>query len=474
MSGARLRNEAKRDFILESNLIKVIFITALPQVISMLIDSVYNMADAFFVSQLGDAAISAVGINDSLLMIIRSVGMGFGMGSASFISRALGARKDEEASRLATTTLITAVGISAALVTIGSMFIGPLVRFLGASGAVEEYARDYARWILLSAPITVADTCLSQTLRAEGNTTLAMFGMGSGCIINIILDPIFINKLGMGVAGAAIATDISKVVSLVFLAMPYIRRRCIIILKPSYFTPSKKIYKELARMGIPVMLRSSMMSVSMIILNNVAASFGEAALAASSVAHRSLRLVGSGIMGFGHGFQPIAGYCWGAKKYSRALKAFWYTLTIGGILGFVLGGLLLIFAKQVILIFSSNPEMLSLGLKFIRSQSITLIPHVWVMIASGLFMAFGQPVRAGVMGMSRQLISLVPCILICSYFFGVTGLAYSQAIADVVSVTLALILAVPVIKQLRKLCAETDAAEAALADGQLAQIPQEK
>ena len=458
MSEARARNELKRDFILQGPLLTVIFVTALPQVISMLIDSVYNMADAFFVSQIGEAAISAVGINDSLLMIIRSIGMGFGMGAASFISRALGARNDEEASRLATTTLITAIATSCVLVALGSVFIMPLIHFLGATGSVEIYAKDYARWILLSAPITVADTCLSQTLRAEGNTTLAMFGMGSGCIINIILDPLFIHTMGLGVAGAAIATDISKAVSLFVLAVPYIRRKCLIVLKPSYFTPSKRIYKELAKMGIPIMLRTSMMSVSMIIMNNIAASFGDVALAAVSVSNRSLRLVGSAIMGFGHGFQPIAGYCWGAKKYNRALKAFWYTLAIGAVCGIVLGGLLLIFAKEVILIFSSNPEMLALGLIFIRSQSATLIAHVWVMIASGLFMAFGQPVRAGVMGLSRQLLSLVPCILIFSYLFGVTGLAYSQAIADIVSLLLAIFMAVPVIRRLQKLSVEDDSA----------------
>jgi Na+-driven multidrug efflux pump len=277
-----------------------------------------------------------------------------------------------------------------------------------------------------------------------------MFGTASGCVINMALDPLFISVFGLGVAGAAIATDISKVISLVILVMPFIRRKCLIVIKPSYFTPTKKTYGELARMGIPILLRTSMMSVSTILLNNVAAAFSDIALAAVSVSNRSLKLVASGIMGFGQGFQPIAGYCWGAKKYSRALKVFWYTLAIGAILGVVLGGLLMIFARQVIAVFSNNSDMLALGLIFIRSQSATLIPHVWVMIASGLFTAFGQSVRAGIMGLSRQLFLLIPSILLLSRFFGVTGLAYSQAAADVASLGLAFAMAVPVVIKLRK------------------------
>ena len=460
MSDASAKNEIRRDFILEANLIKVIFVIAFPQVVSMLMDSIYNMADTYFVSQLGELAISAVGINDSLMMLIRSVGLGFGMGAASFLSRALGAKKDEEASRLATTTVFTAAAAMCILALLGFIFIHPLVRFLGATENVEAYAIDYAKWIMLSAPITVVDTCLAQTLRAEGKTIFAMIGMSTGCIVNVILDPLLINILGLGVAGAAIATDISKVISLFILMLPYIRRQCIIIIKPSLFSPNKKVYSELARMGIPILLRTSMLSVSTIILNNVAASFGDIALAAVSVSNRSLKLVASGINGFGNGFQPVAGYCWGAKKYRRALKSFWYTLTIGAILGVTLGGLLFVFAKQVITIFSSNPDMLALGLIFIRSQSVVLVPHVWVIVASALFQAFGQPVRAGILGLSRQLLSLVPCILIFSYFFGVTGLAYSQAIADVVSLILAVILTAPVIISIQKLCKENDYIEA--------------
>ena len=434
--------------MLEGNLLTVILTVAVPMVVTMLVDSLYNMADAFFVSRLGDAAIAAVGVNDSLMMIMRAISMGFGVGSASFISRALGAKRDEEASRAAVTTLYTAMGALAVFSIFGSIFLLPLVNFLGATETVRPYSMQYAQWILISAPIAAADTVLSQVLRAEGSTTYSMIGMATGCVINIALDPIFIYTLGLGVAGAAIATDISKAISLLILFWPFVRRMCVIQLKPTFFTPTKEIYLEIARMGVPTMMRTSMMSISTILINNIAASFGDAAMASIAVANKSLRMVASGVMGFGQGFQPVAGYSYGAKKYDRVIQAFRYTLIIGAVCAITLGAALFIFAPAVIRVFSSDPGVMALGLILIRTQSAVLIPHVWTMICSGLFQAIGKAMKAGILGLSRQLLVLIPSVLILSRLFGVTGLAWSQAVADVVSFALAIGMIVPTIKEL--------------------------
>jgi putative MATE family efflux protein len=457
MEEARKRSEGRRDFILNGNLIKVIFVIAFPQVISMLIDSMYNIADTFYVSRIGDAAIAAVGVNDSLMLVIRAVSMGFGMGSSGIISRSLGAKRDELASRVAVTTLCTAVVVLSTLATVGLIFRVPLVNLLGATDTVRPYSIAYASWILLSAPVTACTVCLSQILRSEGNTIYSMCGSVSGCFVNLILDPIFITGMGMGVAGAAIATDISKVVSLTILLLPFLRRKCVVELKLSYFSPTREIYGELAKMGAPVMLRSCMMSFATILTNNVAASFGDVALAALSVANKSLRFLASAIMGFGHGFQPIAGYSYGAKRYDRVLQAFKYTITIGGIIGTTLGAIMIVFAKNVIQIFSMNEDLLHLGLIFIRTQSVVLAPHVWGMIVSGFFMALGKPIRAGVLGLSRQLISLIPCVLILSWLYGAEGLAWAQAVADIITFAMSSIMVWPVIRQLRTLQREMEA-----------------
>jgi len=453
----KARLDKRRKFLLEGNLLNVIFVTAFPQVVTMIVDSLFNMGDTFFVSRIGEAAISAVSINDSLLMIIRAISIGFAMGSASFISRALGANKDEEASKVATTTLYIAVGTLTVLAFAASFFLEPLVNFLGATDSIRQYALDYAKWILPSAPITAATVCLAQMLRAEGNATAAMIGILVGNIIDFGLNPLFIFTFGWGVSGAASSTTLAKFISLIFLLWPYLNRKCIISLKPSNFSPTKELFGELARMGFPTMLRTSMMSVAMIITNNIAASFGDVVLAASAVASKSLRLIGSALMGFGQGFQPVAGFCWGAKKYDRVRKAFWNTLAIGAVAGTLLSTFLIIFAKPLIMIFSKDPDVLALGLILVISQSIVMLPHAWGMVCVGLFQAIGNAAKAGILGLSRQLLSLIPCLLILSYLFGVNGFVYAQATSDAISFTLAVIFVIPTLKQLNIMAKQTPA-----------------
>ena len=448
---AKEKSEQKRKFILESNLTKVVFVVAFPQVINMIVDSLYNICDAYFVSGIGDAAIAAVGVNDALTMIMRAISIGFGMGTASFISRALGANKDEQASRAAVTTLFTAVAVMAVFAACGLIFIEPLVTLLGATPEMRQYSIDYASWILLSAPITAATVCLAQVLRSEGSTTYSMIGTVIGNVVNVFLNPLFITVFGLGVAGAAIATDISKVVTLIALLWPFVKRRTVIQLKPSYFTPKKEIYAEIGRMGVPVALRTSMMSVSTIVINNIAASYGSAAIAAIVVANKSLRFIASAVMGFGQGFQPIAGYSWGAQKFGRVRKAYFYTMTIGAVIGILLGIFLSVFATPIIRIFSKDPEVLRLGLVLIWTQSATMVPHVWGMITTGLFMALGNAAKAGLVGLSRQLVALLPCVLILSRLFGLDGLTWAQASADILSCAMAMLLVIPTIRQLKGL-----------------------
>lgn len=453
------KREERRRFMLEGNLLKVIPVIALPQVVSMLIDSLYNMADTYFVSQLGKAATAAVGVNDSLMMIIRAISLGFGMGASSYISRQLGAKNHDEASRAASTTIMTAMGIVSVIAVFAFIFREPLVILLGATETSKAFSIDYATWILFSAPLTAASVCLSQSLRAEGSTTYSMIGSVSGCIINIFLDPLFIQVLGMGVAGAAIATGISKFISVVILMTPYWTRRCIIDIKPKYFTPKIPLYAEIAKMGVPTMLRTSLFSVSTIIINNLAGGFGDAALAAVSVANKSMKFVGSAVMGFGQGFQPIAGFCWGAKKYKRVKKAFALTSLIGVVLCAVLGTGLFVFAQQAITVFSKDSEVLGIGMLLVRSQCVVLPMHVWVMISTGMFQALGKPFQAGFLGLCRQAFSLIPSVIIMTHLWGLTGLSLSQATADVVSFCFALRLVIPMMKELNRRRAQPDAVE---------------
>lgn len=447
------RRAARRKMMLEGPIVKTITIVAVPMMISMLIDSLYNMADAYFVSQLGKAATAAVGVNDSLMGMMRSLAMGFGIGASSYISRLMGAQREEEACKVGTTTVFTAMFILSAIALVAYIFMEPMVMLLGSTATSKQYSMDYAKYILLSAPFTAGGVCLSQLLRSEGSTQLSMVGMVSGCVINVALDPLFINVYGLGVAGAAMATSISKVISFSILLYPFLAKKTMIELKLRYFTPKWSIYQEVAKMGIPTFLRSSMMSVSSVITNNIAGSFGDSALAAVSVANKCTRFMGSAIMGFGQGFQPLAGYCWGAKKYSRTRRAFWTCSAMGATAAVLLGILMGIFAPNLVSVFNKtrDEEVLRIGTLMIRTQCLTLIPHVWVMVINGLFQALGKAVPAGLLGLSRQVICLIPSVIVLTMLFGVNGLACAQATADALSMVIAVPLLLHLLRQINGL-----------------------
>lgn len=454
--------------MLEDPMYKVIPTIALPMIISQLVSSFYNMADTYFVSQLGTAATAAVGINDSLLHFLDSVAIGFGAGCSSYISRLLGAKKDEQASRVAITTLVYAMLCGLAMAIAGYIFMDPLVDLLGATRTSKPYSIDYATYILAAAPITTAVMVLGQILRSEGSTKFSMWGTVSGCIINVVLDPIFINNFGMEVAGAALATAISKFISFLILLMPFLRKRSLISLNLKLFTPKWELMQEVLRMGIPTFLRSSMMSISSTITNNIAGGYGDYALAAMSVGNKSMRLLASAIMGFSQGFQPVAGYCWGAKAYKRTMQALKFTVIAGGAAAAVVGVILSIAAYPLIGMFvtDGNTDTLEMGVTVLRSQCAVLPLHMWVMLASGFFQALGKAFNSAILGLSRSLICLIPCVYILSWLFGVDGLAYSRAAADVAS----FIIAAPMFFVFLRKVNKTAEHEMANADSDIADI----
>ncbi len=454
MDDQQMQNRiARRKMMLEDPVAKVIPILAVPMIIAMLIDSIYNITDTYFVSQLGTSATAAVGVNDSLMQLIRSIAMGFGIGASSYISRLLGARDYEKAGRVGSTALLTAVLAISAVAAAAYVFINPLVVMLGATPTVKPYSVQYASWILLSSPFTAGTVVLSQLLRSEGSTQYSMIGMVSGCLINIGLDPLFISVFGLGVAGAAIATGISKVLSCSILLMPFLRGKTLFELRVRLFTPKTHIYAEIVKMGIPTFLRSSMLALSTIVLNNFAGSFGDTALAAVSVANKCTKLVGAAIIGLGMGFQPLAGYCWGAKRYARIRKAFWTCSAMGVAGSVVLGTAMALFAPGLIRLFASadNEAMVELGSYIIVTQCITMPLHVWAMIANSLYQGLGRPLGAGVLGLSRQMIFLIPSVVILSRVFGVYGLASAQAVSDVVTMCIALPMVIWLMRKIKSL-----------------------
>jgi len=450
-----LQREARRRMMLEDPMMKVIPRVAIPMIISQMIDSIYNLADTFFVSQLGMNATAAVAVNDSLMNLLRAVSMGFAMGAASYISRLMGAKEDEKASSVATTTLTIGVIFSFMLGFICIFFKEPIMRLFGCTESSLKYSMDYAHWIMLSSGFTTANLIMNQLLRSEGSTTYAMWGMCSGCFLNIILDPLFINVFGWGVSGAAGATALSKMFSCCVLAIPYIKKTAMLELHFKHFKLKWDTMSEVAKMGVPAFLRMSLMSVGGIISNNVAKGFGTAVLAAISVANKLYRLIASAIMGFSQGFGPVAGFCWGAKKYKRVKEAYMTTVKIGSICSLILGTAMFLGAETLIGFFNSenDPTVLAVASFKVRTLCVVLIPHIIVMVSSNMFQSIGRPIENLVLSMSRQLLFLIPIVLILPpilenmFGIGEYGLAGAQALSDLFSF---LFLAVPMMTWLFK------------------------
>ena len=295
---------------------------AVPTIISMLITSIYNMADTFFVGRIGTSATAAVGIVFSLMAIIQAIGFFFGQGSGNYISRKLGAREVEEASRMAATGFFSALLTGAAVMVLGFCFSESFCRLLGATETIMPYAQDYMRLILIGAPYMTAALVLNNQLRLQGNAFYAMIGLVSGGLLNIALDPLFIFGFGLGISGAALATILSQLVSFFLLLLGCNRVAGNLPIRFRHFSPSLARYRAIVNGGLPSLCRQGLASVATICLNTAAGPFGDAAIAAMSIVTRLTQFAASAVLGFGQGFQPVCGFNYGARRYDRVRRGF--------------------------------------------------------------------------------------------------------------------------------------------------------
>ena len=420
---------------------------AIPTIVAFLINSIYSLADTYFVSALGTNATAAVSVNASLDQVIMMTGSLFAVGANSYIARLLGAGNKKEASKVLSTAFILAGGLALLLTVFGLTFITPMVRLLGATPTCEKYAIEYATYVLFAAPFMATSFVMNQCLRSEGSATLSMIGMGFGGILNCVLDPIFIFGLDLGVAGASLATAISKVVSFCILLFPYVTGKSLLHLSPRNFHCSATIMKEIISVGASSMLRSGFAVVAAVLLNTLAGNISDSVLAGIGVATKIMMFPFSIILGFGSGFQPVAGFNWGAKRYDRVLASYrfasWVAL-IGAAL-MCLG--IAVFTDQIILLFSAvDPQMQEIGALCIRTQCIALPIHAWVAVINMFCAGLGRAKYATLLATSRQGTCFIPILYPMAILFGAYGIASVQALADV----LTLVLAIPIIISVKK------------------------
>jgi len=445
-----MTREERYTMMIETPVNKLIPKLAVPTIISMLVTSIYNMADTFFVSQISTSASAAVGIIFSIMAMIQALGFTLGMGSGNCISRTLGSRDDERAERIAATGFITALIVGAALAIGGISMLDPLVRFLGATETIVPYAKDYAFFILLAAPVMMGSFVLNNLLRAQGYAFYSMIGITTGGILNMILDPILIFGLDMGIRGAALATAMSQCVSFGLLLYQTSTREGCIRMKLSKFTPKLSMYGPILHAGVPSLCRQGLASVATIVLNVAANPFGDAAIAAMSIVSRYMMFINSALIGFGQGFQPVCGFNFGAKRFDRVLESFWFCLKVAVILLTTLGAISFIGAEQILTLFRRDDlEVIAIGTVALRFQCMTMPLQAWIIMSNMLTQSIGYGFRASILSSGRQGICLIPPLLILPGMIGLLGLQSAQAISDVLTSLIAVVIMVQVLGELK-------------------------
>ena len=448
MARRQLNPEEKYNRMVNTPVPKLIIQLGLPTIASMLITSIYNMADTYFVGTLGKSASGAVGVVFSLMAILQAFGFLYGHGSGSLLSRKLGQQDTKSASRYGSTGFFLALATGGLIGILGLCFLTPFMYLLGTTDTILPHARQYAFFILLAAPFFSGSCVLNNILRYEGMSLFAMIGLVSGGILNMLLDPLFILVFHMGTAGAGLATALSQCVSFSILLYMFLSGKTACKLHIRNFTRNFRVVVEIITTGLPSLIRQGFGSLSAMILNHQAGVYGDAAVAAMSIVNRISQFIFSVNLGIGQGFQPVASFNYGAKKYSRVKQGFWSATLFSEILLGLSATLCFLFAEPLVQLFQKDPTVVVIGIPALRYQSLACLLLPFFSCGNMMFQSTGQSGRASLLATTRSGFCFIPLLLVFPSIFGLQGIMLSQPIADVLSFSIS----VPfVIQFLRKL-----------------------
>jgi len=415
----------------------------------MLTNAIYNLVDTFFIGRIGTSAVGAVAVAFPIFNLIGAVGLTYGVGAASYVSRLLGAGEKEQADKAASTALFTSLATGIAFALLGLMYLDPLLTAFGATETIMEYAREYTMIIIMGSIFTMMNMTMNNLVRAEGNAQRFMVAMVSGALLNVALDPIFIFGFGMGIKGAAVATVISQSVSTVIILEYFVRKKSFTNLSIRLFRFSLHIYSEIFKIGLPTFLRQFLSSFSVALLNNAAGAFGDHAVAAIGITMRVLMLGMMVLFGYGQAFQPVAGYNYGAKKFSRVFESLKFSILVTTVFATFFAIIGMVIPGSIVSIFSNDPEVIDVGSRALRAVSIFFPSFGFVITFTVLFQALGKGFAAGLLSMSKQGLFLIPAIIVLPRLFELNGVIYAQTIADFFTLFVAAILAMMIVKKLK-------------------------
>ena len=427
------------EFLTQALVSRVILTMAVPTIVSMLVTCLYTIVDTYFVGQLNTQSTAAVGIVFSLMCLVQAIGSFFGHGSGSYMSRELGARRIDNAASMAATGFVYAIVTGVAIAAVGLMSLQTLSLWLGSTATVLPYTEQYMAIILIGTPFQVASFTLNSQLRMQGNTRHAMWGIVSGAVLNVLLDPLLIFGCSLGLRGAALATVIGQAVSFLILYIMCNRRGATCVgIHLTKFSLRWHYVREIIYGGSPSLSRQGLASISVVLLNLAAASYGDAAVAAMSIVSRVTMFVMSVIVGLGQGFQPFCGYCYGAGLYARLRQGYWFTVKTGFVFLAIFAAVVYCFAEQTVALFRDDAIVIAVGSTALRWHLVAYPLNAYIMTSNMMLQTTRRPLRANLLASARRGLVFIPFILLLPHLFGLMGVAMCQAVCDVVTFLLAI------------------------------------
>ena len=421
----------------------------LPTMAGMLINALYSLADTYFVGGLGTVQMAAVTVAYPLGQIIVGLGLLFGNGAAAYLSRLLGQDDRKTANAVASTALYSSIGISAIAILLSLFFLQPILRQFGALADIMPYALSYSRIYIIFSIFNVFNVAMNNIVSSEGAARTAMLALMSGAVLNVILDPIFIYTLGLGVSGAAIATALSQMVSSAIYVTYILRKKSVFTFHIRECRFSGDILSEILKIGVPTLLFQLLTSISIAMINDAAKEYGGSALAAMGPVTKILSMGTLIVYGFLKGFQPIAGYSYGAKKYERLLEAIRTAALWSTIFCIIFGLAAAIFSGPIMTQFTSgDAQMIQTGQRALQINGLSFMLFGVYTVYSFLFLVMGKAREGCLLGACRQGICFLPAILLLPHILGLNGVILAQPVADVLSFVITIIMAVRLHREL--------------------------
>lgn len=426
---------------------KAVAVMAVPTMISMLVVVIYNMADTFFIGQTGDPMqVAAVSLATPVFMVFMALGNLFGIGGSSAISRALGERKPDRARNISSFCCYGSLGLGIFMALVFLTGMNGILKLIGASENTVGYARNYLSYIAFGGPFIIFGTAFGNILRGEGASKESMIGNMIGTVTNIVLDPVMILVFRWGVAGAAIATVIGNMAASAYYLQYFLRKKSSLSIRFKDFRMGDRIAVSVASIGIPASLNNILMSCANIVLNHVLAGYGDTPVAAMGVAMKANMLVVLLQIGLCAGIQPLIGYNYGAGNKKRLMKVFWFTGACAVVMGTLLTVFMVIAREGIIQAFINDEAVIDYGIQMVIALQISGPVIGILFLCINVLQGMGKALPSLILTICRQGLIFIPLVFLLNGLFGLEGVIYAQPGADFVSIVLASLICMGILR----------------------------